>query len=326
MSEPQNPEPEQVVEPGPQSLDDLTEDQLRDMIDAPTTGEPPVEPTPEPEPVADEPVEPVAAAPVEPAEAEPEVEPEATPEPQGLEAQLAEMRADFDQERLRRQAQEERNQHLEFKLSRRAGEVGDLRQKLRTTPPPSPAETDDLGGYPEAPPPVQPAETQLSSEIQDGIDEFRAERFQAAAVKQWGESQDASAKFWKSLEGRPEAEQQEFNTAWQENLKKEVGRYDDDVADARQRGDVKMISSIVRAAYGAALADTRANYANKLLERKRTSADQTSTLKEKKLAASAGAQGTRPTPRAAPKRLEDMTPEEIQAEIDRRSEAGIFVG
>jgi len=321
MSEPQNPEPEQQVEPGPQSIDDLTEDQLRDMIDAPTTDEPPVDPGPEPEP------EPAADEPVATAPEEPEPEPEPAPEQQetDIETRFAEMRAEIEQERLRREAQEERNQHLEFKLSRRAGEVGDLRQKLRTAPAPAPV-TDELGGYADEPSLPAAAESNLPGEIEDGLAEFRAERFTTAAQREFVEVEKRNAKFWDSLRGRPEEEQAEFQSAWEENLKKEVGRYDDDVAEARQRGDVKLISSIVRAAYGAALADTRADFRDRTLERKRTSADQSASLKEKKLAASAGAQGTRPVPRAKPKRLEELDADEIGAEIDRRGEAGIFVG
>ena len=322
MSENPNPEPEQNVEPGPQSPDDLTEDQLRDMIDGhtptETTDEPPAEPIEAP---PEEPEQLVAEEAVEVADEPLEEE----PAPQSVEDQLAAFRQELELERLRRQAQEERNQHLEFKLSRKAGEVGDLRQRLRTTPP-QPAAQDDLGGYQDEPYSPQPADSGLSDEIQGGIEEFRAERFQSAAERQYAELKTANSKFWKSLEGRSEEERAAFQAAWNENLKKEVGRFDEDVAYARQRGDVKMISSIVRAAYGAALADTRADFANRSVERKRTSASQGSALKERKLAAAAGAQGTRPTPRAQPKRAEDATPEELEAEINRRAEAGIFVG
>jgi hypothetical protein len=302
MAEKESPEPEPQAEP---ELDSLTEDQLRDMIDGAAA-----EPPPPAEPVAAEVIEPVAP-PEEPEPADVNAAPDAAPD---IASEVESLRVRFEQAELQRQAQEERNKHLEFLLSRRSGEIGDLRQKLRTAPQP---QGDDYEPAPQ-PEQVAPAPSELH--------EWRQERVLEAAQKTYDQAQAASAQFWKSLEARPEADRKEFDVAFQDNLKREVARYESDVRYAYAKGDPKMMASIIRASYGAALADARAAFANKILERKRTTADQSSTLKQRKLAAAAGASGTRQVPRAAPKKLDDMTPDELKSEIDRRSESGIFVG
>lgn len=310
MAEKESPEPEPQAEP---ELDSLTEDQLRDMIDGAAA-----EPPPPAEPVAAEVIEPVAP-PEEPEPADVNAAPDAAPD---IASEVESLRVRFEQAELQRQAQEERNKHLEFLLSRRSGEVGDLRQKLRNAPTRQP---QDAGEDYETEP-VPQAQPEQVAPAPSELHEWRQERVLEAAQKTYDQAQAASAQFWKSLEARPEADRKEFDVAFQDNLKREVARYESDVRYAYAKGDPKMMASIIRASYGAALADARAAFANKILERKRTTADQSSTLKQRKLAAAAGASGTRQVPRAAPKKLDDMTPDELKSEIDRRSESGIFVG
>jgi len=302
-----SPESEPVAaELTEQDLEALSEEQLREMIDNPQP-EPPVA-EPEPEPAVEQELE-----------APESVEEVAEPDPVNGEVveddRLSKLERMFEQAELKREAEAARNQHLRFELDRKQGEIGHLKNQMRQPVVTQPAQDDY--GYPEA-----QQQSQLEPvvrEVRGEIDQLRVERTQTACQQTLAQVQAENAQFWDSLGDK----RSEFETTWNSRFSQEMQTLG--LTDAAASGDMKRATSIVRAAYTAALAESRIEWLNKTMEKNRT-APPSPQIREAKLAAASGASGSRrPTARPKPKSLDEMSADEIKAEIDRREQLGIDV-
>ena len=320
MSKPEETEVEPAVaEPVAQDLMDVDVDDIAAEIERRASGEDSV-----PEPEADESVmeEEPEAIEAEPAESDDEAEEvaedgEAEPddEPLPVDDRLAALERRLEAADLERQQEAAKNEHLRFMLDRRSGEIGHLKNQLRQAEPVARNTDDDLLDV--EPTTRQPVDDGLRQELEmarKDREERATERVAAAVRESFNEIHSGQSEFWEAVKKRGAEEEQEFQTKWNERFQKELSELD--AAAAVSAADVKLASSIVKTAYKSAMAATRLEWLNRGTKGK--SADQTARLKERKLAAAAGARGSRPRATPRPKPLSELSADEIKAEIDRR--------
>jgi hypothetical protein len=281
-------------EVAPQSLEDMSEEELAAAIDgrgveqAPIEAEPAQEPEPEPEPETPQ----EAADPVM--------------------ERLSQMEQAMEAERLLREKAEARSQHLQHMFDSRAGEIGHLTKMLRDRE--SQPEQDDVE--------AAPSRESVPSEFQEALADWRSERIKQVVLEEVNTIRSRESAFFEALDKLPENDRKEFEQEFNARLSSEVEALG--AKDAAASGNVKRVASVTRAAYLSALADTRVKFLPKFRASKQTA--QTATIREKKLAATAGSAGARPTPRSRTIRsLDDLSADEIAKEITRRERHGIVI-
>jgi hypothetical protein len=299
------PEPEAApveAEPVAQPLEDMSAEDIAKLIDNPAPEEPEVVEAAEPE--AEQPeAEPVAES--EPPA--PEVEAAAEPEPDRL-ARLEEL---FEKSELQREAEAQRNSHLRLMLDRKNGEIGHLRQA------PAPVAPVDDYGTAESVPTEQNA---LLEEMRREAQAAKHDRFTTTLLAEAQAARDRQAELMTSLDKLGGNIREEFEGSLNKRFGEEATALG--LNEAVSSLDVKLGQSIVKAAFGAALAETRIEFMGKT--RAQASAAAAEKTKQQKLDAAAGGESTsRPTATPRGKTLSEMTAEEIKAEIDRREAAGI---
>ena len=290
-------EPQAVPE-----LQDMTIEQIEEMF-AKGDGfiEEPDETT-EPEPVEDEPTE---AEPVQEVEAESDDTPEDAPaEAESSESEDEKPEDIPDPVQLAIEEAEARAKHFESIAGRTTGELGYLRKRVKeleqvrvAAPPPAPSEEDytaeQYADERPKPPTQAPAGNQSSVAtyvvglaVNNAANEFKAQHPDldelADGVKEYLSSEGGLA---------------------------DVLSMDDPVLAAQE------VTKILNAAYWKAKAD---HTATRRIDAEKRRADQLSALEQRKKSASSTSSGSVPAPKPKPKSYDDMSVEELEAELTRQ--------
>lgn len=315
-------EPQQTAIPDYDNEDiDALEARFRDgegMIQVEeSSGEPasePVEPEPEPDRAAEEPVA-EETAPPEGVDEEPAAEPEPAP----VEEDFDETRSLLEETRLQLAKTEQERQKFEFLAGRHTGELGHLRklvEQLQTGTVPADTDSTDEYGEPVA---SAPAPVPVDTGLQSRVAELESDLNREAATAAYDSFVADNKLFVPAGVNGEDAEKMEAEiTQLMADMKPHIERARESYSglELSRKATRKVVRMMLDSAYTEVKLDRLRKQRAEALEKRASQVDSRRLAKQ---AAAPSGSGAAPAPKPRPKRIEDMTAEEADAEMIRLS-------